>query len=192
MSTNKLAKRSTSTQWREKRREILMCIIATDPSRNWSYRDLAEEMRQNELVLAAQPNYGYSTAYRDWLVVRDELKEKRDELAGEYISTQLDITEGLIEGLMDDWEALKRIDIDDIDTEDDVKVLLSIIAAKKDIVTAVDKVMSRQQTLIPIAVPKHHVVDNNNNINLDVFHQLRRDALAAPAEQDYIEGEIID
>lgn len=157
----------------------MLDIISEDPSRQWTYRDLAMSMRSNELVSSAQPRYSAATAYRDWLVVLNELKERRGEMASMYIDSQLNIADDLMEGLMDQWDAIDAIDLYEIeDPAERVMMSLKLIAAKKDIVIAIDRVMARQQTLVPIAIPKRVEVDNRHvSMNLDYFQEQRRKAL---------------
>lgn len=188
--------KASRPKWREQRLAILMEVINDEPTKKWSVRDMAQAMRQHPVVASIQPHYGKTTAHRDWLAIRDELKERRDELASDYIQSQLDITDEALGDLQREYDNLNKIDISLIDDEEmRASIILNRIKAKKELIVAMDRMMSRQQTLVPVTVPKKLEVDERRvEMNLDTFLKMRERALAlkdGDESNNVIEGELI-
>lgn len=174
--------KSSRQKWVAQRRAILAEIIAAEPTRRWSTREMAEAMRDHDIVGAAMPNYGHMTAHRDWLAISEELALRRRELAEQYIDTQLEITDNLLDDLLQEYQELGALRNDD-----DPDFQLKKMKVKKDLVQAMDRVLARQQTLIPVAVPKQVQVDSRHvDINMDTL--LKQYEAAA----NIIEGETFE
>ena len=187
--------KSSHQKWRDQRRTILTDIIADDPTVRWSVRKIADAMRDHPLIAQNQPDYGHMTAWRDWGVIRKDLADRREEIAADYIARQLDITDGMLEELQTDFENLSSINFDKI--EDEAvrgKILVESLRTKKDIVAAIDRLLGRQQTLVPIAIPKKIKVDSTHtSLNLDTLLEYKKEALRAELELgNVIEGELVD
>lgn len=186
----------SNQKWRDQRRAIMMEIINNDPTRHWSVRDLEDEMRKHPLIQKIQPKVGKSTIHRDWLYVKEELAEKRIELAGEYIDYHLNVTDYLLGDLLTEYQKIGEIDLDAIEDEDlKAQLLLNRLSDKQKLVTAIDKVMKRQSTLVPIEVPKKLEIEDNKKVTFyaEKFNAIREqvDAKFLPdiEEGDYQEIE---
>jgi len=180
-------------KWRERRHTILLEIIGKDPTRRWSVRDIAAAMRRNPIISQVQPNYSHSTAHRDYLAIKEELREKREDLATDYISSQLEITENLLDDLTRQYEEVKQISVDDVDDPATrAQIAIKKIGLKKDLVAAIDRILARQQTLVPIAVPKKlDISEKKLNVNLDALLALkgRIDEVPRIESPDIIDGQ---
>lgn len=188
----KITGKSSHKKWREQRQTILAELIADRPHENWSWRAMAIAMQSHPVVAKAQPNYGHMTAKRDWLAIHDELKERREELASEYIDAQLELTEQLLEDIQEEYELLNSIDLEELEEKERAGFILQRIRAKKDLVASVDKLLQRQQTLVPMEVPRRLQVDNRSiSINIDALLENYEKAKLASGE-DIIEGELDD
>lgn len=151
--------------WLEQRLTILTEIRNDEPERDWSVREISEEMKKNELVRRFNPNYGKSTAHRDLALINKQLISKREELAEHYIHTQLEITDNLIEDLLDEYQA-----VDDNVYEDHE----SIVKAKTNLAKTILSIQKRQSAILPIDMPKKLLVDNNFRFDIEHFYQIQR------------------
>jgi len=184
----------STEKWRTQRRAILTEVINSDPTKHWSMRDLEEAMRAHPLIQQVQPRLGKSTIHLDWLAVKNELAEKRKELAGEYIDHHLQISEYFIQDMMEEYEKINSINVDDISDPDiRAQVILSRMAEKDRIIKAVDRMMKRQSTLVPIDVPKKLEIDDQKRITFNVERFLDMNKQAEQFLGDGIEeGEYVD
>jgi hypothetical protein len=150
-------------------------------------------MQQHPTVMQNQPNYGHMTAWRDWGVIRKDLIERRDEVAADYIASQLETVDELLDQLEQDFKDLSDIDYNEIEDEAvRARLMVDSFRTKKDIVAAIDRLLGRQQTLVPIGIPKQLKIDSTHtSYNLDRLLELKKQALEL-AEGDVIEGEIVD
>ena len=157
--------RGSTDKWRDQRRAVMVEIINNDATKNWSIRDITEAMLEHPLIQQVQPKLSKSTVHRDWLAVKDELAEKRVELAGDYIDYHLNITDYLLNDLMSDYQAIDSIDTDNIEDEElRARILLDRIGDKEKIIRSIERMMKRQSTLVPIEVPKKLEIDDNKTV----------------------------
>lgn len=186
-------------QWREERLTILTEVIQTNPTIYWSARKLADYARTNTVIGQIQPNYGTMTAWRDWAIIQEELRERREEIANEYIDLQLEQIDFVLDDLQKEYKALENIVLDDIEESGKrISMQLRIAGAKKRLVEAMDKLWNRQQTLLPIAVPKTIRVDTTQmTMTMDQLIAARKEALKLEApknghrKEEVIDGELI-
>lgn len=178
--------------WIPQRRAIMAQIIASDQTRKWSPRELAEAMRAHPLVAEYHVNYGETTAWRDFVALRSELSERRVELAEQYISYQLEIADAIIDDLWQEYNELNKIDPRDLVPEMRAQYLMDKIEKKDQITRGIERMFKRQANLIPdLDAPKKvNVQTTSISMSLDKFLEFKKQALIA--EQNIIDGEVVE
>lgn len=188
------ASRST---WVEQRRSILVDVINEEPTKNWSVREIALAMQLHPVVSSIQPSYSKSTAHLDWLAIKGELKEKREQLASEYIDYQLRVTNGLLEDLESKYYERAAVEADIDEIEDPfmrAQARIALMNSQRGLINAMETVMRRQSRLVPIDVPKQVQVDSRHvHLDIETFLQIReRVNSQLLSEGEVIEGELVD
>ena len=150
--------------WVEQRLTLLTQIRNNQSEKDWSVRDLAEEMQKHELVRKFQPNYSKSSVHRDLALINQQLSHKREELAEEYIHTQLEIIDDMIEELVEDMEELNIEDFKDSEAYYKTKVGIAktILQAQR-----------RQANILPIDAPKKLMLESKHRIDIEHYYQIR-------------------
>lgn len=168
---------SSSQMWRDQRRTLLLEIVNSDPTRDWSIRDLTEKMLQIPDIIRNQPNLGKSTIHRDFLAINGELKSRREELASDYLDRQLDLSEKLIADLYVQYNTIDDVlqDIDEIDDPAErAKLKLDALSKKATITSAIDRLLGREAKLLPLEVPRKMEIDGRTvSINMDRYLEAR-------------------
>lgn len=152
------------SNWVEQRLTILTEIRNNDAAREWTVRDLAEEMQKHELVQRFQPNYGKSSAHRDIALINKQLVQKREELAESYIHAQLEITEEMIDDLVDEYRSLASGDFEDIE---------SFLRTKVNLSKAILGVQKRQASILPIDAPKKLSIESSHRFDIEHFYKIQ-------------------
>lgn len=179
--------------WIEQRKAIMAEVMASDPGNRWTYEQLSNAMKSNPLVARYQPAYSIMTARRDFLALKDELKERRGELAGEYIATQLEIADDIIQDLWQDYQELNKVNPQDLVPDHRAQYLKDRIEKKDQITRAIERMFKRQAALIPdLEAPKQVQVSSISvTMTNDEFLELKKRALQPPDDEDIIDGEVI-
>lgn len=177
-------------KWIYQRQAIMAEIIACDPAKRWSARQLAAAMREHPLVSRYHPDYSHNTAWKDYLALRNELKDRRNELAGTYIESQLEISDAIIQDLWNDYNELNLIDPKDLVPEARAQYLADKIEKKDTITRAIERMFKRQAALIPdVEAPKKVDIHSVGvTMTLDQFLEIKKQALGG----DVIDGEVVD
>ena len=159
--------------WIEQRRLILLEIINSAPEKRWSRRDVLEAMRNHPVVSETQPTYSLYTAHNDYVSVFSEIKDRREELADDYITRQLEIAGYFVDDLLEEYENLNNIDVEWLDDPQlKAEFLSDRIDKKVKIQTGVERMFNRIGKLIPIEVPKQLQIDQHTVMTLDTFQRL--------------------
>lgn len=164
--------------WIEQRLTILTEIRNNEPERDWSVREVAEEMQKHELVQRFQPNYGKSSAHRDIALINQQLASKREELAESYIHTQLEITDELIDDLMDEYRSLTQSDFESYDEDGSPDVFANkekLIKAKVNLSKAILMAQKRQASILPIDAPKKLSIESSHRFDIEHYYQIQQD-----------------
>lgn len=182
---------SNRTHWIEMRQEILAKIIASKPNAKWTDEKMAEAMRGDSLVAVSQPNYSATTARRDWLAIRQELHVKRIELADKYISHQLELSETMLDDLVNQWEEIDRLELPETNDQDGdelnhINLFIHKVNLYDKLGKAIERVLQRQSMLVPVQVPKK-VEIKSQTFNLDMYLEAKQKA--ALTDENVIEGD---
>ena len=151
----------------EQRLTLLTEIRNNQPERDWSVRDLAEEMQKQELIARFQPDYSKSSAHRDLILIDQQLARKRAEPAESYLHYQLEITEELIDDLMDEYRGLAEYEFEDMS---------ELVKAKVNIAKAILAAQKRQASILPIDAPKKLSIETAHKIDIEHFYQIQQRA----------------
>lgn len=176
----------------EERRKIIMEMIMKHPTKKWSYRMMAEEARKLPWFREFMPSYGSATAHRDYLAVLEETKERREQLAEQYLVTQLDALEESIYDVSSDiislgglTEMVEKVQSDykeyttKLDKEqagpffDRLIQITKFVKAKESLYNTMLRLQKRQSALVPMEVARELNV-TQQTINLDMFIEARK------------------
>jgi prefoldin subunit 5 len=168
---------------REMRRKVLMEIIMGNPTEKWTARRMAEIARSHPWFREHMPNYGSMTAYRDFAAIKEGTKKARQDLAEQYITSQLDKLDDGIEDIEEDLRALGTLDdaLEDLaqqsaaDPEmvvDTLGQITKFVKAKESLYRTQLAMMRRQGQLLPLEVAKEVNVQQAV-FNIDKYHELR-------------------
>ena len=153
--------------WIDQRLTLLTEIRNDHPEREWSVRDLAEEMQKNELVVRFQPDYSKSSVHRDLILIDKQLSKRREELAESYIHYQLEITEELIDDLMEEYRSFADYEFED---------RADLVKAKVNLAKAILAAQKRQASILPIDAPKKLSIETAHKIDIEHFYQIQQKA----------------
>lgn len=155
------------------RQAILAEIIAEQPSHDWTPAKIAEAMRDHEIVRGVQPRYSVVTARRDWYSLSNELAQSRKEMVDVYLNHQLETTEELLDDLIEEWNSLRAEEIEYYeDAPPPLVQRAARIRAINALGQAIERVLKRQASLIPIEIPRKLEIEEKR-INLDIFLEAR-------------------
>jgi hypothetical protein len=153
------------SNWIEQRLTVLTEIRNNEPERDWTVREVADAMKQHPLVKQFQPTYGKSTAARDIALINEQLVHRREELAQAYIHAQLELTDEIIEDLVDEYRKLTESDFEDIEKFIKTKVTLS---------KAILLTQRRQASILPIDAPKKLSIESSHRFDIEHFYQIQQ------------------
>jgi hypothetical protein len=178
----------------DERRTMIMEMMMARPNDDWTYQRISEEARKLPWFAEHMPAYSNMTAYRDLLAVRQETKENRERLAEGILVRQLDQTDEQINNVLEDIEELGTL----ADFLDDDGLTINDIGhyvkAKDTLLKALDRLMTKQASLVPIEVPKKVEIDQTR-FSFDYYlevHKQHAAELSPPRPQlndESIEGE---
>lgn len=179
-----MARRTTSNKVIENRRVMILEMIMADPTKRWSYNTIAEEARKLPWFKEHMPKYSYQTAYLDYLAIKEETKENREKLAETILVRQLDETEEQIGQILLDIESLGSLE-DFMPEARDINDIAQFAKTKNTLLNSLERLMSRQASLVPIEVPKQ--VNVEQSFTIDHYLQARKDymKLEEPKKQLY-------
>jgi hypothetical protein len=164
--------------WIEQRRAILLEIINEQPEKRWSRRQVHEAMKRHPMVREIQPDYSLYTAHTDYVSVFNEIKDRREQLADDYITMQLEIAGYFIDDLLKEYENLNEIDpewINDVSVRADF--VLDRIDKKTKLQAGVERMFKRIGTLVPTEIPKQLQIDQRQVVmTIDRFQQLAKES----------------
>lgn len=175
---------------RNLRRNLILEMIMENPNRNWSYRQIAEEARKLPWFQQNMPNYTHETARKDYAIIKQETRARREELAEDALVKQLDEVDDQIASVISDLENLGDL----IDYGSSIEEINQYVNAKNKLLTSLDRLWAKQSKLLPIDIPKRVEVDSRH-ITLDAYLQIQKEykhELAAPRTalgDGVIEGE---
>ena len=178
----------------ELRRNMILEMIMSSPNRKWTYQEIADEAQKLPWFRQHQPDYSQSTAYRDFVAVRNETKENREKLAETILVRQLDDTDEQIQNLLNDIESLGSLD-EYLEMQEDWNIndIAQYAKAKNTFLNALGRMMDKQASLVPIEIPKQVQVDQT--FTIDHYLQARQEIAKLDAPKlrlysgDTVEGE---
>lgn len=158
----------------ELRRNMILEMIMAEPTRRWSYAEIAEEARKLPWFQQHMPTYSNSSAFRDYLAIREETKENREKLAESILVRQLDETDNQMQSVLEDIETLGSLD-EFIANSPDLTIsdIAQFAKAKNTYLNALGRLMDKQASLVPVEIPKQVVIDNN--FTVDHYLQARKE-----------------
>lgn len=147
------------------------------------------------MVDEIQPEYSLYTAHTDYIAVFDEIKQRREELADDYITMQLEIAGYFVDDLLKEYDHLNKIEPDWIDDPAlRADFLSDRIDKKVKLQTGIERMFKRIGTLIPIELPKQLQVDQSHTImTIDRFQQLAKESnlLIGRPENKQLEASVV-
>ena len=155
--------------WTEQRLTLLAEIRNSRADKDWSVRELADEMQKHELVRRFQPAYSKSSVHRDLSLINNQLASKREELAEEYIHTQLDILDDAVENLVAD---LERLEMMKDSYEEEFRDAEAYYKTKVNLYKTLLLVQRRQASILPIDAPKKLMLESSHKIDIEHFYQI--------------------
>jgi hypothetical protein len=180
---------------RDIRRKIVLEIIMTDPERKWTTKAISDAAREHKWFQEFMPTYSPATAKADLLAALGEIKERREELAEQYISVQLDILDDEINGMREDLDSLGTLEQLMSSDEVDMNEILKYARARATLTNTMLRLLERQGKLIPVEMPQKIDVSHSQVITLDMFLEARRDLElddGMTIEGDFVEGKLDD
>lgn len=151
--------------WIDQRLALLTEIRNDQSDKDWSVRDLADEMQKHPLVQKFQPNYSKSTAARDLALINQQLAHKREELAESYIHAQLEVVDSIIEDLVNEYDKLIESDFENIE---------KFLKTKVNLTKAILMAQKRQASILPIDAPKKLSIESSHRFDIEHFYQIQQ------------------
>lgn len=155
---------------RNLRRNLILEMIMENPNRNWSYRQIAEEARKLPWFQKNMPNYTHETARKDYAIIKQETRARREELAEDALVKQLDEVDDQIASVLTDLENLGDL----IDYGASIEEINQYVNAKNKLLISLDRLWAKQSKLLPIDIPKKVEIDSRH-ITLDAYLQIQKE-----------------